>query len=108
MSTFRVLTLDRLKADCIDEYSRLHREVPPELEELNRRCGVRQISSFLNGADLAVLIEYDFEIYECHQEILSNSPLRQRWQAKMKTLCEPGFFKQTFEEVYRLQPQSDE
>lgn len=108
MPTFRVLTVDRLKADCVDEYRRLHREVPPELEALNRQCGVRQISSFLNGTDLIVLIEYDPEIYTRQKEILDRSPLRQQWQAKMKTLCDPGFLKQTFEEVYRLEPKLDE
>ena len=102
MKKYRVLTLDRLKPECVEEYLRLHKEIWPGIEDLGLRSGITQISCFLNDLTLIVFIEYDAELYAQQREYFENNSLQIRWLALMKSLCEENFEKLTFDEVYRL------
>ena len=60
MSKQRTLWLDRLKAESVPEYIRLHQQVWPELEAAYRQAGILQMGCYLNGCERVVFIEYEF------------------------------------------------
>ena len=47
MSRRRMVSLARLRAECVREYVRLHQQVWPELLEAYRQAGITRISCFL-------------------------------------------------------------
>ncbi len=107
MSRCRMLSRSRLTAETVQEYVRLHRQVWPDLLEAYRKAGITQIGCFLNGLDLIVYSEYEPVIYDKNKETLQHDPLELRWQALMKTLRDPGFEPQQFEEVFFMPLESE-
>ena len=106
MSKQRTLWLDRLKTESVPEYIRLHQQVWPELEAAYRQAGILLMGCYLNGCDRLVFIEYDSETYDQAKASLDNNPVEVRWQALMKTLCDPQVERQSLTEVYYLSPDS--
>ncbi len=104
MSKQRTIWLDRLKAESVQEYIRLHQQVWPELEAAYRQAGILQIGCYLNGCERVVFMEYESEIYDQARASLDSNPVEIRWQAIMKTLCDPQVERQKFTEVYYLSP----
>jgi L-rhamnose mutarotase len=102
MSLGRRLIRRRLKAECVDEYIRYHRAVPPELMEAYRTAGVLQLSCFVHEDDLVVFIEYDAEVMAREGVALSRNPVEQEWQALMRTLNHPDFEPLEYGEVFHL------
>jgi L-rhamnose mutarotase len=100
----RTLMIDRLKAESVPEYIRLHQQVWPELEAAYRQAGILQIGCYLNGCERVVFMEYDMETYDQARASLDNNPVEIRWQALMKTLCDPQVDRQCLTEVYYLSP----
>ncbi len=105
MSKYRTMFRTRLKPECVQEYVRQHQQVWPELLAAYREAGITQISCFLNGLDLIVYSEYESEIYDKEKDALSHNPTEVRWQALMKTLRDPGFEAQYFDEVFYMSPE---
>jgi L-rhamnose mutarotase len=106
MSKQRTLWVDRLKAESVPEYIRLHQQVWPELETAYRQAGILQMGCYLNGCERVVFIEYETEIYDQAKASLDSNPVEIRWQALMKTLCDPQVDRQSLTEVYYLSPHS--
>jgi L-rhamnose mutarotase len=104
MSKQRMIWLDRLKTESVQEYIRLHQQVWPELEAAYRQAGILQIGCYLNGCERVVFMEYESEIYDKARASLDSNPVEIRWQALMKTLCDPQVERQSFTEVYYLPP----
>lgn len=100
----RSLWLDRLKAESVSEYIRLHQQVWPELEAAYRQAGILQIGCYLNGCERVVFMEYESDIYEQAKASLDCDPVEIRWQALMKTFCDPQVERQNLTEVYYLSP----
>jgi L-rhamnose mutarotase len=98
----RKLYRRRLRPCKVASYCEYHRSIKPELEALYREHGLTSISSFLNGNELCVLVEYDPAIYARKRAQLDKHPLEQKWQALMATLDEPEGETIEYEEVYRL------
>ena len=96
----------RIKPGKEQEYVEAHEHVWPELEELMRRSGVRQMRIFLRGNLVFLLAEVeDREEYEKEMAEDSNE---QRWDAWMAKLLEapydtnePGIFADA-KEVYTM------
>jgi L-rhamnose mutarotase len=108
MSKQRILWIDRLKAESVPEYIRLHQQVWPELEAAYRKAGILQISCYLNGCERMVFMEYESETYDPAKAGLDHNPVEIRWQTLMKTLCDPQVDRQSLTEVYYLPPHSTE
>ena len=102
----RTLWLDRLKAESVPEYIQLHLQVWPELEAAYRQAGILKMGCYLNGCERVVFIEYETEIYDQAKASLDCNPVEIRWQALMKTLCDPQVGRQSLTEVYYLSPRS--
>jgi len=98
----RLLVHYRLRPDTIQAYIRCHEQIEPELLALYREAGITEISCFLSGLDLMVYVQVEQERYEAAKEALDHSPLERSWQARMRTLHDPQFQPQHFQEVYRL------
>ena len=108
MSKHRTIWLDRLKAESVPEYIRLHQQVWPELEAAYRQAGILRMGCYLNGCDRVVFMEYETEIYDQAKASLDHNPVEIRWQALMKTLCDPQVDRQSLTEVYYLPSHSTE
>jgi len=108
MSKQRVLWLDRLKAESVSEYIRLHQQIWPELEAAYRQAGILQMGCYLNGCERVVFIEYDTETYDQAKANLDRNPIEIRWQALMKTFCNPQVDRQSLTEVYYFFPHPTE
>jgi L-rhamnose mutarotase len=106
MSKQRALWVDRLKAESVSEYIQLHRQVWPELEAAYRQAGILNMGCYLNGCERVVFMEYDREIYDQAKASLDHNPVEIRWQALMKTFCDPQVERQSLTEVYYLSPDS--
>ena len=104
MSKQRTLWLDRLKAESVAEYTQMHKQVWPELEAAYRQAGILQMGCYLNGCERVVFMEYETEIYDQSKAGLDSNPVEVRWQALMKTFCDPRVNRQTLTEVYYLNP----
>ena len=105
MSKQRLLWLDRLKAESVPEYIRLHQQVWPELEAAYRQAGILQLGCYLNGCERVVFIEYESEIYDQAKASLDRNPVEIRWQALMKTFCDPQVDRHSLTEVHYLSQQ---
>lgn len=71
----------------LEEYTRKHQEIWPEMEQLMRRAGMRNYSIWHNGNDLIgyyefLGMEHKNQIYQEHQDILD------RWNAHMGGIME--------------------
>jgi L-rhamnose mutarotase len=104
MTRQRTLWLDRLKAESVSEYIKLHQQVWPELEAAYRQAGILQVGCYLNGCERVVFIEYESGTYDQAKANLDNNPVEIRWQALMKNLCDPKVERQSLREVYYLPP----
>ncbi len=102
MSKRRMLSLRKLKPESVQEYTRLHQQVWPELLEAYCQAGITEISCFLNGVNLVVYMEYESEIYEQEKDALNGNPIEIRWQALMKALDDTEFEQRHFDEVFHM------
>lgn len=105
MTRQRTIWIDKLKEESVSEYTRLHQQVWPELEEAYRQAGILQLGCYLNGCERLVFIEYDAETYDRAKANLNNNPVEIRWQTLMKDLCDPKVQRQQLTEVYFLSSQ---
>ena len=75
MSKKHTLWLDRLKAESVPEYIRLHQQVWPELEAAYRQAGILQMGCYLNGCERVIVIEFETEIYNQAKAGLDSNPV---------------------------------
>ena len=100
---FRLL----VKADKLDEYKRLHREVWPELLRDMHEASIRNYSIFSHGPELFGTFECDD--YATTMATLSRSDANRRWQALMgaylATPVDPGQAEplELLEEIFRME-----
>ncbi len=72
----------RVQDGKLDEYTRLHREVWPELLVDMRSASIRNYSIFADGHELFGYLECDD--WEAAQAALAESDANRRWQAWMQ------------------------
>ncbi len=71
----------RLKPGMEAAYERAHATIWPELQEVQRKAGIRRWLIFRHGLDLLHVVECDdFERAEAE---LAGDPVDRRWQAEM-------------------------
>lgn len=102
MALTRMCYLSRLRPEGVQAYKDYHAKVWPELLALYREAGFRGIHCFLDGCDLAVIGEYDAEIYAAKREWVAAHPVEQRWSALMQSLMEPGVPTRTLPPVFSV------
>jgi L-rhamnose mutarotase len=69
MTQRRMLSLARLRPECVQEYVRLHQQVWPELLAIYRQAGIRHVSCFLNGLDLVVYTSMSLTFMKTHKDL---------------------------------------
>lgn len=52
------LVKSKIKDNCIEEYIRLHNELPAEIQKEFRKIGIKTVVCFLDGYDLYVFTEF--------------------------------------------------
>jgi L-rhamnose mutarotase len=101
MSRTRIVYLQKLKKECVDEYLNYHNNIWPELVKAYKEHGITDISCFLNGCDLMVYMEKDEEIFESKKKELGKNEWENKWQKIMNGLKDPSV-NVAFKEVYRF------
>ena len=101
MRSVRKLFVRELDPQRIEEYRKAHAEIWPELVSLYRRCGIIDVSCFLDGSRLAVLLEINPRVFASTREELEAHPVEREWQAWMARLDLNGTRTDEFVEVYR-------
>jgi L-rhamnose mutarotase len=75
----------------VETYTRLHRDVWPDVQASLRQAGVEQMDIYLLGRRLVMLVEMRDSI-DCRSALAahaSSSPRVAEWERLMKTLQEP-------------------
>jgi L-rhamnose mutarotase len=96
----RMMFHSRLKPECVKEYVREHKRVPPKLLAAYRKAGITTIGCYLKGLDLFVYSEYDPKIYSKAKAALSRNPVEVRWQKHMASLRDQTFGNHEYKEVF--------
>ena len=105
MSTQRVCFQLQVKPGLIEEYTRRHAAVWPEMLDALRAAGARNYSIFARDSDLFAYLEV--EDFAAFRATMAASPINERWQAEMAALIDPltdpaTGFHQRLEEVFHL------
>jgi len=82
----RVVLHTRLREGREAEYERLHAAIPPELDALLRRNGVRAWRIFRKGRELFHYVEV--EDYAAFLSAVKDDPINRAWQERMAELLE--------------------
>ena len=98
----------RLRPGARAAYIQAHQQIWPEMQDLLRRGGVRQMTIFLRGD--ALFLYAEIEDLARYEALTSVDPVSMRWEAWMATLLEqpydaeePSIFAQ-LEEVWHVEP----
>jgi L-rhamnose mutarotase len=104
----RMAVTYRLRPGTGEQYIKAHREIWPEMRDLLRRGGIRQMTIFLHGNTL--FLYADLEDRARYQALKASDPVYKRWDALMATLLEqpfdenePGIFT-ALDEVWHIEP----
>ena len=96
----------RLRPGKKETYIKAHHEIWPEMQDLLRRGGVKQMTIFHRGDRLFLFAE--IEDLEAYRGLTAADPVSLRWEAWMATLLdqpfdenEPGIFAD-LEEVFHF------
>lgn len=79
MATIRFGQLGRLKKDKIEEYSRLHEAVWPEVLETITQCNLKNYSIFLHGDLVFAYFEYVGSDFDADMAKMDADPVTQKW-----------------------------
>lgn len=101
VATRRTLYLRELRPDCVEEYRRAHDEIWPELVALYKSAGIVDVSCFLCGSSLAVMVETEKSFTPEAEVALAHHSVERRWQDLMRTFNHPELDTRTFTEIYR-------
>ncbi|GAA4702132.1 L-rhamnose mutarotase [Brevibacillus fulvus] len=90
----------KVKAECLEEYVRMHLEPWPEVLEEHRKAGIRNYSIFQNGRQF-------FYCFECDDvpaafAYIANSEVCNRWNAITSKMVEGSFDFQQAEPITPL------
>ena len=105
----RIAMTVKIRPDLIEEYKQYHRNVWPEIEQMQRRLGFRNVSIFFSGDTLFLYQEYcgDKPIEGAWSEYTSNEKCRE-WESLMSKFqvaspnSLPGIKWARTEEVYHF------
>jgi len=78
----------RLKAECVEEYKRLHAAAWPEVLKTIHACNLRNYSIYLQGTDLFAYYEYIGDDYEADMDRMAADPITQEWWKHTKPCFE--------------------
>lgn len=76
----------RIKAEAVDDYTREHRRVWPELLAKLKAVGISDYSIFRRGQDLTLVLRVDD--FEKAWDELDRDPVNRKWQQFMAPLFE--------------------
>jgi L-rhamnose mutarotase len=104
----RMAVTYRLRPGSREAYIKAHKELWPDMRDMLRRGGVRQMTIFLRGDTL--FLYADVEDRTTYQALKASDPVYKRWDAFMATLLdqpfdkdEPGIFAR-LDEIWHIEP----
>ncbi len=75
MNTKRIVFRFKIHEDKIDEYIRIHDNIPKELVALYKECGIINISCFISGTSVICYQEFDMDVYPHKKHLLEQSKI---------------------------------
>jgi L-rhamnose mutarotase len=79
----------RVKPEKLEEYTRYHREVWPEILEMIKKCNIRNYSIYHKDGYLFSYFEYHGEDFTADMDRMAADPKTQEWWAIMKPMQQP-------------------
>ena len=79
----------RVKSEKLEEYTRYHHEVWPEILEMIKKCNIRNYSIFHKDGYLFSYFEYHRDDFNADMERMAADPKTQEWWAVMKPMQQP-------------------
>ncbi len=101
VATSRTLYLRELRPDRVGDYRRAHDEIWPDLVALYKSSGITDVTCFLHGSTLAVMVETEKSFTPEAEASLAQHPVERRWQDLMRTFNRQEIDTKTFTEIYR-------
>lgn len=104
----RIGEVIKIKPDKLEEYKRYHANPWPEINEMIRKCNIRNYSIYHRGEYLFAYYEYVGEDFEKDMAHMAADPRTQEWWDVVKPFQEPlqdrkdGEWWAGMEEVYHL------
>lgn len=90
----------RLKAESVEEYIRLHREMDHELRMVHSEAGIKNYTIYRRGLDLFSYLET--EDWQAALDYLNTDPLVQKWSELMRTLLDEPVPWPLLDEVFHI------
>lgn len=78
-----------IKEDCLEEYSRYHREVWPEIREKITECNIRNYSIYHFDGKLFAYFEYVGKDFDGDMAMMAADPKTHEWWDIVKPLQQP-------------------
>jgi L-rhamnose mutarotase len=85
----RLAQVIRLRPDAIDEYERIHRDVPAPILARLRSSHMTNYSIFRYGTLLVAYLEYTGDDFETDSEAIAADPATQAWWRTTEPQQEP-------------------
>jgi L-rhamnose mutarotase len=79
----------RIKPEKLEEYTRYHREVWPEILEMIKKCNIRNYSIYHKDGYLFSYFEYHGDDFAADMERMAADPKTQEWWAIMEPMQQP-------------------
>lgn len=85
----RVAQVIGLRPGCLEEYTRYHRQIWPEVAAKLKECGIRNYSIHYREGMLFSYFEYSGEDYPGDMKKLAENPANIRWREIMSRMQIP-------------------
>ena len=98
----------RIKPGDLEQYKKYHANPFPGVNEMIRKCHLKNYSIYSRGDYLFTYFEYDGDDYDKDMAMMAADPATQDWWDHVKTLMQPlddrkeGEFWSDMEEIYHL------
>lgn len=81
MNTKRIVFRFKLHEDKVEDYVRIHDNIPDELVALYKECGILNISCFLSGQYVICYQEFNMDIYPHKKHLIEQSEISKQFGA---------------------------
>lgn len=109
MSVERHGEMIKIKPGCLEEYMKWHANPMPGVNDMIKKCHLKNYSIYSRGDYLFTYYEYDGEDFDSDMAMMAEDPATQAWWAVVKPLMQPmedrkpGEFWSGMKEIYYLE-----
>ena len=79
----------KVKPECLEEYTRLHADVWPDVLDMIKKCNLRNYSIYYKQGYLFTYVEYTGEDFEADMAMMAADETTQKWWAVCVPCLEP-------------------